>query len=310
MHRRLVTLFAACCALLMTLPATADDDKATAREIFRAAESAFGRGEYRAAALAFEAAEARSPSGGAAYNAAIAWERAAEPGRAADALERALRSGELVNARLADANQRLAALEPALAVLVIDGPPSAFVSVGPLKDAAAPRRLHLAPREHSVRVRWQDGRRETFTVQLSPGKNQTLTLGVPRSSKRRSSGGRHETASRPTAPEASSGFGVPWGWMLVSAGTLSATTGAILLGQGLSARDDFEGSGRTDAGARDRALSYRTWSTAALIGGGALIGSGTLVLALSSRRSDPPTGSLRWSLDVAPTGARLVGQGW
>jgi hypothetical protein len=85
--------------------------------------------------------------------------------------------------------------------------------------------------------------------------------------------------------------------VLVSAGALSLGTGAFLLGRGLSARDDFEASGRTDADAHDRAVSYRTWSTVTLFGGGALAGAG-VVLLLTSPSS--PEGAEERALVVAP----------
>ncbi|MBK7585609.1 MAG: hypothetical protein IPI67_36170 [Myxococcales bacterium] len=313
MRRRLVALFAGCVAHSLAAPAWADDEKAAAREIFRAAEAAFSRGEYRAAALAFEAADERSPNGGAAYNAARAWEKAGDEPRAADAFERALRSGELVDARLADAQKRLAALSPRLGVLVIDGPPKARVSVGSLEDAPAPRRLHLTPGEYPVHVRWASGKRQTHQVRVSAGREQTLGLGgaeaVVRDAPHPVEHEQPLREHRTSADEGRAGSG-PWGWLLLSAGALSMGTGAVLLNRGLSARDEFEASGRTDAGAHDRALGYRTWSSVTLFGGGALVGAGVAVLLVSPRPSEPTSESARWSLEIAPTGARLVARHW
>jgi len=309
----LVALLVGSGALSLSQAARADDERAEARELFRTAEAAFSRGEYRAAALAFEAADAKSPNGGAAYNAGIAWEKAGEMARAADAFARALGSGELADARLEDATKRLGALGAKLGVLTISAPRTATFTVAHVEQAKAPRRVHVAPGAHPVHVRWASGKTETRVVRVLAGSEKQLELVEPGPGDPGA-----EAAEEPATPPKNVGPSVeerdagggPWGWVLVSAGALSLATGTFLLSRGLSAREDFEASGRADADAHDRAVSYRTWSTVALLGGGALGGAGVVVLLASPKRADAGQRSAGWSLHLSPAGVNVVGRGW
>lgn len=287
MARRSVTRLVRClalCAVTFALapPARADEDKATARELFRAAEVAFGRGEYRAAALAFEAANEKVPSGGAMYNAGVAWGRAGEPARAADALSRALASRELTDARLADAQRQLAALEKRLGVLHVVAPAGTAFTVAHLRNARAPRTAFLAPGEHPVHVVRPDGRTEIRVIRLAPAQRSKLDLNeepLEEGPPGVAPAGHVAPAARTAASKP------PWGFVLLGAGAVSAGTGVYLLTRGLSARDEFEDSNRTDRGAHDRAIRYRTWSTVTLLAGVAFAGTGTVLLL------SPPGGS-------------------
>src|SRR5688500_8930083 len=132
-------LFAGAVALslasLASPPVAFADEKQAARETFRAAESAFDRRDYRTAALGFEAANAKSPNGGALFNAAVAWTHAGEPARAAHDFSQALRSGDLDERRWSEAKKRRAALEPKLAFVTIRVPPDVRVSVAHVDQA-------------------------------------------------------------------------------------------------------------------------------------------------------------------------------
>lgn len=306
-----VPLLAACLTLCAVTPARAEEDKTAARELFRAGEAAFTRHEYRAAALAFEAADEKAASGGAMYNAAIAWLQAGEPARAADAFERALGSGELLDGRLGDARKRLAALERKLGVLVVTGPATVSITVAHLTGARPPRRVHLRPGDHVVHTSLANGERATRVVRVLAAQETKLAVGDSASSD-------PEEPARPadeqlgpandTRAEARSS-GSPLGWILVSAGAASALTGVFLLSRGLSARDRFEDSGRTDVDAHDRAIRYRTWSTVTLFGGAALAGTGAVLLLTSGKESGRPVAAARLSLELGPGSVSLVGRG-
>lgn len=294
MARSSVTQLARCLALGALIvaaapPAHADEDKATARELFRAAEAAFSRGEYRAAALAFEAADEKSPSGGAMYNAGVAWDKAGEPARAADALARALASGELTDARLADARRQLAALEKRLGLLSVVAPAGTTFTVAHTKDGRAPGKVHLAPGEHPVRIVRPSGQRETRVIRVTPAQQSKLDLNDEPIEEATGAPLTRDVA--PKTPSASSA--PPWGWILVGAGAASAGAGVYLLTRGVSARDDFDHSNRTDQDAHDRAITYRTWSTVALLGGIALAGTGTILVLTA------PGGSERGGVSVS-----------
>ena len=182
MRKCSVPLLAACLTLCAITPARAEEDKTAARELFRAGEAAFTRHEYRAAALAFEAADEKAASGGAMYNAAVAWLEAGEPARAADAFERALASGELLDGRLGDAKKRLAALERKLGVLVVTGPATVSITVAHLTGARPPRRVHLRPGDHVVHASLANGEHETRVVRVVAARETKVAVGAPTSS--------------------------------------------------------------------------------------------------------------------------------
>src|SRR5262249_47150270 len=73
-----------------------DEDRTLAMARFRAASEAYGRGEYAAAARAFEESYRLVPRAAAVYNAARAWQAAGERARAADDYEAALKRTDLL----------------------------------------------------------------------------------------------------------------------------------------------------------------------------------------------------------------------
>ncbi len=312
MRKCSVPLLAACLTLCAVTPARAEPDKSAARELFRAGEAAFTRHQYRAAALAFEAADEKAASGGSMYNAAIAWLQAGEPARAADAFERALASGELLDGRLGDAQKRLAALERKLGVLVVTGPATVSITVAHLTGARPPRRVHLRPGNHVVHSSLANGEHATRVVRVVAAQETKVAIGAPTSSgpaePTRPTKKQPAPASDARAQARSSSS--PLGWILVSAGAASALTGAFRLTRGLSARDKFEDSDRIDSDAHDRAIRYRTWSTVTLFGGAALAGTGAVLLLTTEKESGRPAGAARLSLAVGVGSVSLVGRGF
>ena len=262
-----------------TSPTRASDDTVRARELFRAGELAFREGDYPTAALAFEAANTAAMSGGSSYNAGVAWQRAKALARAADAFARAIDTGGLDDTRHADALARLAALKRSLGVLSVSAPAELTFSVAHLRSGHAPRRVHLSAGRHRVEIVWADGHRSARDVELVAGRETALRLAEH---EHRQVDPEMPSASQPAEREraARSHSSAPLGWTLIATGALSMGAGFFLLSRGISAREEFDDSGRRDAGAHDRAVAYRTWSTVTLFGGAALAASGGVVLVL------------------------------
>jgi tetratricopeptide (TPR) repeat protein len=280
----------------MTLAGDRDD---AAAEVFRAGSKAYARGEYRAAALAFEAAFREVPHAASAYNAARAWERAGDPARAADLYRAALDVPRLTDEEQADATARVAALEPGLGVLWISA--GAVVSVAHVSRARAPLRVHLPPGEHEVRLELPDGREERRRVRVAGGERVRLTPAPPahRAAAAQPGKGPVRTASAPPADDSPAPGLAIAGWVtLVGAAALAGT--AVALGvMALDARDEFDDSGWTDQSLYDEASTLRTWTNVAWVGSGVLglAGGGLLVASWRSARTSvgvgPGAGSIR-----------------
>ena len=115
MARRLAWLFA-CAAIFAATPAFADDPDPSveARQQYQQGTKAFSGKKYADAALHFEAAAALKPSAIALYTAALAWDLARQPERAADAFTRALDVSGLDEKQTNTARDRVATLEKTL----------------------------------------------------------------------------------------------------------------------------------------------------------------------------------------------------
>ncbi len=135
------------CVVLGSLGATrpARADEASAAETFRAGAAAYARGEYRAAALAFEAAFHEQPHAAALYNAGRSWAAAGAQSRAADAYAAALQASGLDSAQEADSRARLEELEAALGTVQVTAPAGALVSLEHVERAPAPVLVHVTP---------------------------------------------------------------------------------------------------------------------------------------------------------------------
>jgi hypothetical protein len=158
---------------LGSVPARADepvdatvqaDPAAEARRQYNNARKAFEARRYAEAALAFEAAGAYKEHAATLYSAALAWERADQPERAADDFGRALGIPAISPAsggppgldadQTAAAKDRLAQLETTLGVLVVRGGGTGWrVQLDELTEVPVPARLHAAPGTHTLFVR-------------------------------------------------------------------------------------------------------------------------------------------------------------
>lgn len=276
----------------------------SAAALDKKARDAFAREDFSAAGDAFEEAYRLEPHPATKYNAALAWEKAKDLPRAADAYEAALGASGLDDERAEAARSRLTALKPQLAYVTVSAPIGGTVSVEHVVEAPIPVRFHLSPGEHTIEIRRASGRVTTQSLSLKAGTSTPLSQGdsdgaAPLDAARASQSPAVHPGPPPSRAEKSCSS-CTWGWVSIGAGAVAAGASVYFGLRTLSARDDFEASNRTDADAHDDAVSSRTLTNVAL--GVAAVGVGVgVVLLLSSPSSEAP--ATRVQLRVGPGGA-------
>lgn len=274
-------------AVLGPVPeARAEEPVQAAEDLFQAGVAAYGRGEFTAAARAFEAANDKAPRGATILNAARAWDAAKDGPRAADAYASALRIGGLSEPERAEAERRSTQLEHGLGTLDVAGASGTAVSVAHVEGAVSPISIHLEPGRHEVELVDSNGKRSTKSVQLRAGERLTLELPEPeRQATVQSRPSRHpppRAASHHEAPSAS-----PLPWVLLGGGVVAAGVATYLGISALDARDTYVESNRRDVDAYDRAKSLRLWTNVAWGASLVLGGSGALLLLTGAKEEMP-----------------------
>jgi hypothetical protein len=292
---------------LFSMPATADE----AADWDQKARVAFGQGDFAGAARAFEEAYRVKPHPATKYNAALAWEKAKEPARAADAFESALAMDGLDDGRAKAARARLAVLKPVLGYVFVEKPIGATVTVAHVADAPVPARFHLAPGSHELLVKRRDGSVVKQPVTLKAGTTISVEVevagpvaaaAVEELKPVGDAPGSRTPAQRDSPKQASKGCSsCTWGWVALGGAVVAAGAGGYFGLATLSARDDFEDSGKTDADARDRAIQNRTLANVAF-GVAAVAGGVGLYLVLSGGSN--ATGEAAWTLRARPGGVQ------
>jgi len=282
MSRRGVGLAAALATVAFASFVKADETR-TAAELFRAGSTAFERGEYRAAALAYEEADRRLPHPMTLCNAGFAWDAAGEKARAADAFHGAILRGGLAEPQASNAARRLAELERELAAIEVTVAGGGDVTVEHAVRRPAPVRIHLAAGEHEVRIDHPDGRRSNQRVRVSAGKVTPVSFSAPAPVRAR------VIRVREPAPEADPNPLLNiFGWAALGMATAAIGTGIYVGVRGRDARDDFVASGQTDNDLREEAITLRTWANVAF-GAAVVFGGVGVTLLVVSATSDPST---------------------
>lgn len=281
----------------------------SAAAIFDEARTAFAKKDYATAARRFEEANRRSPRGQTEYNAAIAWEAAAELGRAADAFTSALEDPTLPPAAREHARERVTAIERVVLTLHVEAGETATATIAHAADRPLPATLHVAPGRHELVVRFQEGgvvrqeiearAAERVTLKVSP---PALADARPASPPPASTGTALAPATNPTAESAPveseprarhRSLQPTLGWVALGASAVSVGAAVYLGVSGVDARDRFDASGGTDADARSSAITLRTWANVAWVAAGAFAVTGVVLLVTAPRRATPaPTISL------------------
>jgi hypothetical protein len=291
----LIVLAAGSAALSVATSAGADDPKTRASELFHEASRAYERGQFAAAASAFEESDRLVPRSAALYNAGVAWEAAGDPARAANDYDIALDRGELSADQAADARKQLDVLARKLGTLDVLAPQDARIAVGVVEGHGPRLHLHVEPGPHDVQVTRADGRAERRTIDAKPGEAATVRFedrplpAAQPTSGTSTSPPTSQPPPKPSPPPPPSGQlshperTVAW----VALGTAAAFAGAaIVLGvKTLDSLHSFESSDEFDAGAHDDAVRYRLLTNIALGASGAVAVLGGTLFVLSFTRS-------------------------
>lgn len=264
-----VVALATCVASAALAQPTAEDKKRAA-QTFRQAEAAFGRGEFEAAAAAFEQAGRFAPHPKTFLNAAEAWEAAGQPARAAEACARVLSMEGATGSLREEAKARLASLQPKVLRLEIIGPPGFRVRVDGSDPAAVPHDRYLEPGPHRIEVNdpaapearvvsVEGGAGEVRHVDLTPKVNRPIdgSLGDDRA----------PVEERPLVPIGT--------WVCVGIAGGAAVVVGLLGGLTLKAQGDFEEQPTQDNA--DTFNAYRLGTNISIGVGGAALLAGAIV---------------------------------
>lgn len=137
-------------------PASADA-AGEARSEYQQATQDYKLKCYADAATHFERAANLRTNPIAYYTAGMAWDLVPRPERAADAYDRAIELGGLDAKQLANAKERLTALESSLATIELTGKAGTMVRLDKGGEALVPVRLHAEPGPHLLSIRHPDG---------------------------------------------------------------------------------------------------------------------------------------------------------
>ncbi len=290
-------------AVLLCAPhARGEEPRATAAEFFRVGKQAFERSDFRAAALAFEEADRRAPHAVAIYNAGLAWDGAGDTPRAADGYRQALDRGGLPDALDAHARRRIDDFEKRLGLVRVHAPPGALVSVAHVVRHAPPVHVHVPPGSITVRIEMPDGQTMAKRVDVPAGEPVTLSFDdtrivLPPPPSHPFPALRPALPPEPAAPVVpptplpSARPSLVWAWIAIGSAAVITGAGVFLGVRGLTARSDFDASGRTDGAARDEAVHLRTAANVAF-GTAIVLGATGVVLLLTSRPKTPTAAML------------------
>jgi hypothetical protein len=289
-------------------PPPAGEGSQEARLEYQAGMQAYEAKRFVEAALHFEAAVIQRPHAVAVYTAALAWEEANRPERAADDFARALDVPGLSPAQGANARERLATLEKAMGTLDVTAPEGWRVQLDENTSVLVPAHLHALPGVHSLAVQPPSAPIQHRDVLLELGRTTHLALtaepppATPPSAKPEST--RGPTALSSDSPARSSGLDLrrSLGFAAAGAGIASIGAGIVLGVSALSARDAYNAAPTLTA--YDHAIGLQTWTNVAFIAGGALVAGGVALIVWPSAS---PKGEPAVSLAPVPGGVVLRG---
>jgi hypothetical protein len=292
------------------VPQAVVDPAQEARQQYQAGMQAYQAKRFVEAALHFEAAAAQKAHAVTLYTAALAWEQANRPDRAADDFVRALDvpGPGLSAAQTQNAHDRLATLEKTMGTVDVIAPDAWHVQIDSNSEVTTPAHLHALPGVHVLAAQGPTGPVQHRDVTLEAGKTAHVEL-TPAPA---TSAPEIKPEAAPTTTESDAAarahasdrlelrrvIGVGVGG--VGIGGLLA--GVVLGSSALSARDAFNAA--PSRAGYDHANALATWTDVAFIAGGVCVAAG---VALVLWPSPKPTSEPTVSLVPTPTGALVRG---
>jgi hypothetical protein len=280
-------------------PPPAGDGSQEARHEYQAGMQAYEAKRFVEAALHFEAAVIQRPHAVAVYTAALAWEEANRPERAADDFARALDVPGLSQTQAANARERLTTLEKAMGTLDVTAPDGWRVQLDENTSVLAPAHLHAMPGVHSLAVQSPSApiRHRDVLLELGRTTRLALTAEPPPAPPPIAKPEPAPALTAPPGPSPATSSGIDLrrslGFAAAGAGIASIGAGVVLGVSALSARDAYNAA--PTLAAYNHATGLQTWTDVAFIAGGALaVGGAALILWPSPRAKGEP------ALSVAP----------
>jgi tetratricopeptide (TPR) repeat protein len=228
-------------------PAQEDAARTEAAKRFAEGLRAYDRGDYRAAALSFEAAERLAPHVDAVWNAARAWARAGEAPRAATLYARYLRESPADADGRALAQQQLDVLARKLGRIDVHGDHLARLAIdGTPSDETI---VYVEPGAHIVDADTGAGR-QTQTVRVGAGEGISVAFAAATTSTPQAPTAVPSAGAPPvTAPLAPAPQGEPerpmahhgWSpWVVVVGGVATAAVLSVTIWSGLQTLDTLD----------------------------------------------------------------------
>jgi hypothetical protein len=282
------------------------DSAAEARQQYTQGTQAFQAKRYEEAALHFEAAASFRTNAVALYTAALAWDLATRPERAADAYGRALAVGGLEPKQGNLAKDRVAQLEKTLGTVVVTAPEGWRVQLDTFTEVLTPARLHGATGVRSLSIRAPGKPIERRDVNLEASKISNLELkdepkAVPKPDPEPVKPPPVVVAPVPPRQETYWITRRVIGVGVAGVGLAALGSGIILGLQANSAKDAYNAGPTRES--FDHASSLQTWTNVSLIAGGVLIAGGIALVVIPDK--DEGQGRMRASL--TPGGAVVSG---
>lgn len=291
--------------------ASGEAASAAARARYNAGTKAFAEKRFVEAALNFEAAAAEKASPVALYTAALSWEQANVPDRAADDYARALAAPGLPADKLGLARDRLASLEGVLGAVTVVGPEGWRVQLDANTELPVPATLHGTGGVHTLSARAPSRPIQRRPVLLERGKTGKVDLATEPPPPSPEEAKKEPAPPPPPPPPPPAPAGADWkrpvGFVALGVGGALLLSGVVLGSEAIGARDAYRGSPTQDG--FDHASELQMWTNVAFIAGGVFAAGGiALVLWPSSHapaEAPPKTEGLR--LIPGPGGVLLRG---
>ena len=282
------------------------DSAAEARQQYTQGTQAFQAKRYEEAALHFEAAASFRTNAVALYTAALAWDLATRPERAADAYGRALAVGGLEPKQGNLAKDRVAQLEKTLGTVVVTAPDGWRVQLDTFTEVLTPARLHGATGVRSLSIRAPGKPIERRDVNLEASKISNLELKdepkvVPKPEPEPARRAAAVVAPPPPRQETYWITRRVIGVGVAGVGLAALGSGIILGLQANSAKDAYDAGPTRES--FDHASSLQTWTNVSLIAGGVLIAGGIALVVIP----DKDEGQGRVRARLTPGGAVVSG---
>jgi hypothetical protein len=299
-------------------PAAAQDDTAgdpastNARARYNAGTKAFADRRFVEAALNFEAAAAEKASPVALYTAALSWEQANVPERAADDYARSLAVPGLPADKTGMARERLSSLESVLGALTVVGAEGARVQLDANTELPVPATLHAAAGVHSLSARSAGHPIERRPVVLERGKTTKLDLATepapPQSGDAKKEPPPPPPPPPPPLPATDSGHARrAVGFIGIGVGGAMLLSGIVLGSEAIGARDTYRGAPTQFA--YDHASELQMWTDVAFIAGAVIAAGGVALVGWPSSKTsaEPAAKAEGVSLVPLPGGLLLKG---